>query len=74
MHFAVSYGKTTKKESYETEKIHNTDTKDLAPCYEKILESQHRNGGLGTMLKTVLEAAGFLRLLLVFADHLTFRS
>jgi len=41
---------------------------------EKILEAQHRNGGLGTMLKTILEAAAILRWLLVSVDHLTFLS
>lgn len=40
---------------------------------QKILEAQHRNGGLGTMLKTILEAAAILRLFLVFVD-LTFLS
>lgn len=28
---------------------------------QQILEAQDRNGGLGTMLKTILEAAVFLR-------------
>lgn len=41
---------------------------------QKILEAQYRNGGLGTMLKTILEAAAFLRSFLVSADHLTFLS
>lgn len=33
---------------------------------QKILEAQDRNGGLGTMLKTILEAAAILRLILFF--------
>lgn len=38
----------------------------------KILEAQDRNGGLGAMLKTILEAAEFL--LLFFFCDLTFLS
>ena len=33
---------------------------------QKILEAQDRNGGLGTMLKTILEAAAILLLFLIF--------
>lgn len=39
----------------------------------KILEAQDRNGGLGTMLKTILEAAEVLLLFFFFGD-LTFLS
>lgn len=33
----------------------------------QILEAQDRNGGLGAMLKTILEAAAVLRLFYIFS-------
>lgn len=41
---------------------------------QKILEAQDRNGGLGTMLKTILEAAAILLLFLILFVFLTFLS
>lgn len=49
------------------EKIHSTRTRRTGHhAIRKILEAQDRNGGLGAMLKTILEAAAVLHLFCIF--------